>query len=200
MPATDPNSSALGNPIEQENTMSNPDAQQIIDSTARVCQIITVALLTGAVIILGVSIALDPLASTRPAGNSLDIGQILTWVLLAFAAISAVMYFLVPGLITSQRRRRIAATTAPSGRDALAADTGELAGLYQAQYIVGAATCEGPAFLAAIAYMLGKNPIALGVLCLLLAVLILRFPTRRRVADWIDRQQELLIHERRGAI
>jgi hypothetical protein len=47
--------------------------------------------------------------------------------------------------------------------------------------------------------MIGRNPIALGMALLLLAAFAPRFPTRTRVASWIERQQELLAQDRQAA-
>jgi len=208
--------------MEPENTMATPDAQDPINSTTRTCQIMTASLVVGVVVMLGFSIWLDPIASERaaprpgpgndfvkgagadaigrPVTDSPDVGQILTWIAVPFALLLAAISFVVPGLITSGGRRKIAARRTPSDPDALEADTRELALLYQTKHIAAAAICEGPAFFAAIVYMLGKDPIAIGAAVLLLGLLIMRFPTHRRVAAWIDRQQEALIHERRAAI
>jgi hypothetical protein len=74
-----------------------------------------------------------------------------------------------------------------------------LAVVYQTQLIIGAAIDEGAAFFAGIAYLIGKNSIALGAAILLLAGLLARFPTRERVARWIEHQREKLILERSEA-
>ena len=47
--------------------------------------------------------------------------------------------------------------------------------------------------------MIGRNPLALGVALLLLAAFASRFPTRTRVASWIECQQELLAQDRQAA-
>ena len=73
-----------------------------------------------------------------------------------------------------------------------AGDTGKLAFVYQTQLIIGSALCEGMAFFAAIAYMLERNPLALGMALILLACLAVRIPTRDRVNAWIDQQQSML--------
>ena len=78
-------------------------------------------------------------------------------------------------------------------------DTGRLAVVYSTQLIVGAALNEGAAFFAGVAYLIGKDPIALGVGLFLVGVLIARFPTTDRVARWIARQEEMLLVERQGA-
>ncbi len=189
--------------------MSMISDQPTIDSVARTDQIIAAAMITGGVVLLGVSIVVSPMVA-GPAAGGIDVGEVITWIAVAFAAIFLPMSVIVPGLITRQNRRRIAAGTwaPPSGQnpgfstktsEAFQSDTGKLLVVYQTQFIVGAALIEGPLFLAAIAYMLGRNPIALGLACLLLVAHVVRFPTRSRVASWIDGQHELLIQERQAA-
>jgi hypothetical protein len=137
--------------------------------------------------------------------------SILTYTALAFTAVVLPLSFVVPGLIARQNRQAIAAGNwsppgqgGPAGRqissEALGTDAGKLAMVYQVQLIIGAAMNEGVAFFAGIAYMLEKNPIALGLALLLLVGLILRFPTSRRVALWIERQQEQVLQERLSAL
>ncbi len=91
----------------------------------------------------------------------------------------------------------------PRGRrrhsEALRSDTGKLASVYLTQFIIGAAINEGLAFFACLAYLIGKNPIAMGLALLLLVALVARFPTRLRFASWVDRQQELLVQDRQAA-
>ncbi len=72
--------------------------------------------------------------------------------------------------------------------------------VYQTQLIIASALNEGPAFFAGVAYLIGKDTIALGVGVLLIAVLASRFPTRDRVARWIDEQQEKLILDKQAAV
>ena len=54
------------------------------------------------------------------------------------------------------------------------------------------------AFFAGIAYMLERNPLALGMALILLAAMAVRFPTRNRVNAWIDQQQSMLQSERQA--
>ncbi len=214
--------------------MSMTNDQDVIHTVTRTIQIIAGALITGVAVMLGVSVALAPIVGAPPdaggvvgvgqapdanagppvAAGSMEIDEILTWAAVAAAAAILPLSFLLPGWITDQNRRSIAAGTwvppsrvnpnvlnppAPFGPEALQPDTGKLAVLYQTQFIVGAALNEGVAFFASIAYMIGKNPIALGLALLLLVALIARFPTGSRVASWIDRQQEQLIQDRQAA-
>ena len=116
----------------------------------------------------------------------------------------------MPGLIAGQNRRAIAAGkwAFPQGRggvqvslfspEALATDAGKLAVVYSIQLIVGAALNEAPAFLAGVAYLIGRtrSPWAEGSPWS--ACSSARIPTRQRVASWIERQEELLISERQA--
>ncbi len=144
----------------------------------------------------------------------MSLGDIIAWTAVAFAAVGLPLSFLVPGWIAAQNRRSIAAgtwlppsrvnvnapgTTGPFSPEALKTDTGKLASAYLTQFIIGAAINEGLAFFASVAYLIGKNPIALALALLLVVALVARFPTRLRIASWIDRQQELLIQDRQAA-
>jgi len=149
-------------------------------------------------------------AVPRPAVRPGGFGETLARIAVVVAAVALVLSFVVPWRIVHQSRWRIAGGfwSPPHARTtvdlfvdpgAIGSDRGKLAFVYGTQLVLGAAFNEGAAFLAALAYMFGRNPIALGVAILLLAVTLVRFPTRARVACWIDRQQEWLTRERRDS-
>ena len=68
------------------------------------------------------------------------------------------------------------------------------------QLLIGAALSQIPPFFAGFAYVITKNPVALGVFALFTCAILALFPTRAGVANWIDRQQEALIQERQAAV
>lgn len=198
--------------------MSTASEQDAIDKVTRTGQIIVGALIAGVVVLLAVASLIDvrPKANAPPgavaaAGADRNgTGSLITYTALAFAAVLLPVSFVVPGLIAQQNRRAIAAGKwIPPGQggppdrqinpEALATDAGKLAVVYQVQHIIGAAMNEGVAFFAGIAYLVEKNPIALGLAVLLLGGLVVRFPTSGRVALWIDQQQQTLIQERQSA-
>jgi hypothetical protein len=201
--------------------INTPDT---IEKVARQCQIIVGALIAGVLILLGVASLVDlrpnaaapvvigvvPNAAPGAAADRGEIGPIITYTAVALTALALPLSFLVPGLVTRQNRRAIAAGTwtppaqggAPGRQippETLATDSGKLAMLYQIQLIIGAALDEGAAFCAGIAYLIGRNPIALAMAFLLVGGLVVRFPTPQRVALWIDQQQEKLVEERQTA-
>lgn len=179
--------------------MSTVSDQDMIDQFTRICQIIVGALVSGVVIFLGIAASID-LGIRRPAD------PFITYTAIAFAAVVLPLSIVVPGIIAARGRRAIAAgkSTLPPppgiGPDALATEISQLAAVYQQQLIIGAAMNEGLAFLAAMAYLIEKSPIALGLAILLVLGLMLRFPTRRRVELWIDQQREKLIIERQANV
>ena len=214
--------------------MSTISDQDFIDRVTRQCQIIIGALIVGVVVFLGIATAIAQLTNgptqagagakpadaqgqpadanlnARPVGEP-DIGTILTWLAVAFAAVTLPLSFVVPRLVAQQNRRAIATGTWPGMKGsspatpttheaALQTDAGKLAMVYQTQLIIGAALNEGVTFFAAVAYLIGNNPIALGLGILLVGGLIARFPTKDRVALWIDRQHEQLILDKQAAI
>jgi hypothetical protein len=214
--------------------MSTTNDRDVIDSVTRTSPIIAAGLITGVLVMLGVSVVLAPSfkarpgvggaveagrmpdanAGPRPAPGPADLGEILTWTAVAFAAVGLPLSVVVPRWITDQNRRSIAAGTwVPPGRgdrkargaptpidlEAPESDTGKLASVYSVQFIVGAALNEGQAFFASLVYLIESHPIALGLALLLLVALIVRFPTRLRIASWIDGQQELLLRDRQAA-
>lgn len=214
--------------------MSMTSDQDVIDSVTRTSQIIAAAMIAGVVTMLGVSVWLAPTLGARPGAGGppevarapdanagpgretgpTDVGEMLMWAAVAFAAAGLPLSVLIPRRFTDQNRRSIAAGTwvppgganrhaphAPSaiGPAAPESDAGKLASVYMTQFITGAALNEGLAFFATIAYMIGRHPVALGLALLLLGGLIVRFPTRPRIASWIEGQEELLVQDRQSA-
>jgi hypothetical protein len=198
--------------------MSTAGEQDAIDKRVRTSQIIVGSLIAGVVVFLVVACLVDlrpnaPVPASAeggPGATRNPIGSLITYTALGATALLLPLSFVVPGLLAQQNRRAIAAGKwLPPGQggppqrpicpEALHSDAGKLALVYHVQLIVGAALNEGVAFFAGIAYLIEKQPLALGLALLLLAGLVVRFPTRHRVALWIDRQQEKLIQERQAA-
>ena len=139
-----------------------------------------------------------------PAGKRVaPTDPFITYTAVVLAAILLPLSFVLPNFITAQSRRAIAGAPSPppspsgpavpaTGPQALQTETGTLAALYSSNLIIGAALNEGLTFFAAVAYLVEKNPIALGLALLLIAVLIARFPTAGRVERWIEQQREKL--------
>jgi hypothetical protein len=197
--------------------MNDPD---VLEPITRTCQIIVSALIMGVVSFLIIVIFMVPTAiNPGPAPAAGGPGApnmpalagpgvpLLTYLAVGMGVAGLVLSFIIPSVIVTSARRKIAKGTwtptaiSDSTQTAKlypAGDTGKLAFVYQTQLIIGSALCEGMAFFATIAYMLERNPLALGMALILLAGLAIRIPTRNRVNAWIDQQQSMLQSERQG--
>jgi hypothetical protein len=197
--------------------MNDPD---VLEPIVRTCQIIVSALIMGVTTFLLISLFLVPTAINP--GPALVAGgpgvpplpqlagpgvPLITYIAVGMGIAGLVLSFVIPSMIVASARRKIAKGmwTPPVKQDPTklaqilpAGDTGKLAFVYQTQLIIGSAICEGMAFFAAIAYMLERNTLALGMALILLACLAIRFPTRNRVNAWIDHQQSKLQMEPQG--
>jgi hypothetical protein len=158
-------------------------------------------------------------AGHLPAPVTAYHGDILDWIVVAAAAVSLSLSVFLPRLLVTTNRRQIAVGTWASQakqiehadgdegvpdtllrHPALQSDRGKLAYVCGMQFSLGGFLLY-PAFaFAAYVSMSTKSPIALGVAVLLACGLVAWFPTRTRVANWIDRQEETLIQERHAAI
>jgi len=136
-------------------------------------------------------------AGANPAATAQSI-PILTYLAAGMGAILLPLSFVLPGYIAAQNLRS-GATGPPDGSSSPsqnpAASPGQAvtpSGAFQTSAIIGGALNEAPAFLAGIAYLIEQNPIALGVMLVLLAAMFVRFPTRGSVERWIEQQEEKL--------
>ena len=152
-----------------------------VDSLTRTCQIIVAALIMGVLTFLAMTIFVIP-----DLGNPAPTAPLLTYLAVGLGLAGLVMSYVVPNLVTTNSRRQIARRTPLAkqpGKDISPSPTTPadklepLSQVYLNQLIIGAALNEGMAFFAAIAYMVERNPIALGVAAVLLGALIVRFPT-----------------------
>lgn len=197
--------------------MNDPD---VLEPITRTCQIIVIALIMGVSIFLLITLFLVPTAiNPGPAPAAGGPGApalpplagpgvpLITYIAVGMGIAGLVLSFIIPSMIVASARRKIAkgtwtptATSDPTQPAKIypAGDTGKLAFVYQTQLIIGSALCEGMAFFAGVAYMLERNPLALGMALILLAAMAVRFPTRNRVNAWIDQQQSMLQTERQA--
>ncbi len=181
--------------------MTNSSEETAIGRITVISQLIDGAIIAPALILVAVASLLD-LGIT-------NLVVPLTYIAVAVAIPLVIASVLIPRLIAARQRRSIADGTwvAPQGgnrpnagtpAESLDTDIGKLATVYLTQFIVGVSTISGAANFAGIAYLLEKNPIAVALALAIIFLLILRFPTRRRVELWIEEQQEKLNLERQA--
>jgi len=184
-----------------------------IDQITRTTQIIMGALIGGVTIFLlivvflvhfagfgaaaGAAPAPGQAAGPNPPATAQSI-PFLTYIAVGLGAILLPLSFILPSFVAAQSLRSGATRPLDGSSNPTkspAASSGQPvtpAAAFQSSAIIGAALNEGPAFFAGIAYLIEQNPIALVVMLVLLAAMVLRFPTRDRVERWIAQQEEKL--------
>ncbi|HVC99019.1 MAG TPA: hypothetical protein VND64_35470 [Pirellulales bacterium] len=164
----------------------------------RVLQIIVAAITLGPLTYLGVVFSTAP--PDQAAGEVQ--GMFNTFLACGMAAAAVVAWLVVPPLVTTKFRRQIAAGAWPpleQTGNPLAAplnDAGKLSAVYHVRTIIAVAILEGATFFLVFTYQQQRDTLALGFAVLLMLMIALHFPTRARVADWVERQLVRLSDDR----
>ena len=147
-------------------------------------QIIAFAMIVGvagfAVVCLAVTWAKPP--SAQP---------LFSYIATGVAALLFVMRFVVPGVVT---RTQIQQSLTPEKLSRIDDDEKRrfLYGAYQAGLTIEYAMLEGAAFFCLVAYMIEASQIPLAAAGVLWVSMLLTFPTKARVDDWVQDQFQLL--------
>jgi len=183
---------------------SDPDKSQAPREFA--LQFITVVLVLCVVGFLGYAVFVRN--GPNPPNNPNIPAPTFTYMGIGFAALMLVLHFVVPPIIVAMQRKQIARGTwnPSSAKNPISAeelsrmsDADKLFLLYQrSQFSVVAAMLAAAAFVNGAAYALEGDLVSLVVALLLVAVMLLRFPTRSRVERFLSEQGELLRQERQS--
>ena len=185
---------------------TEPADHRAMTPIVRTLRIITGAMLAGAVLLCVVALVVRHgglLERDEPVPGHF----VLTYVAVAYVAGALLARFLVPGLIVSSARRKIAQSTwrPPAGgasSDPVSAESlaqtgtaGMLCAVFLQRTIIAAAMVEGAVLLALVAYLLEGQVLALvaaGLAFLALAQLI---PTTTGARNWLAEQLRRLEFE-----
>jgi hypothetical protein len=126
-------------------------------------------------------------------------------------AAAIAMFYAIPAVAVQFTRHRIVTEnwTPPISssedsklftRDVLQSDTGKLAFMYIMWMGLGQVVAGFTTVFVVLPYLISQNPLVLGASILVVAVAASQFPTRARVAAWINCQQELLNNDRRDLL
>jgi len=132
---------------------------------------------------------------------------IITYTACLFAATVVFMRFVVPGIVVAAGRKNLVREMIARADDfEFPTDVGDLfkspefgnklCGLLQTKTIISVALLEGAAFFSLIAYMIEGTPLSIIVAVALIIGIMLHFPTRARMIDWIERQLQNIQGER----
>jgi hypothetical protein len=177
-----------------EPAMSLTDQDAALSGCLRTGRILIGALALGVLTFLGLAVFVRQ-SNPAPVPDM----PFLTYVALAVGALQAVLQGILPGLIGAGLRRQIAAGKWPPARPGQSvppSDRAKLCALYLTRLIVGAALVEGAALLLLIAYLVEGSVLTLAGAGLMLAMLLVKFPTRPGLEGWLPDQEELLRRER----
>lgn len=142
------------------------------EQSVRVMQIITVALVSGVVIFSLIAVFVVGALKERPNG------QLISLLAVGMSVFAFVGHLVVPRILVRQAVQNVNPD-----------DAGALCGIYQTQMIVGLALLEGMAFFNIIACIIEHNWWSLAVAGCLVLWMLMAFPSRDRVEQWIETQR-----------
>jgi hypothetical protein len=152
-------------------------------------RIIAFAIPMGAFIALGIFLFLRMQGQLPPPPDT----PLITIAIFGAAFVSLPMYLLIARQIAASSRQRLA-------RDNAGGSPGEWLGVYQSRLIALLAILEGNTFSLLIAYLLEGLPISLAGAVVSLLVMLVLFPTRSGVQNWIASQRELTQQEGQASL
>jgi hypothetical protein len=131
---------------------------------------------------------------------------------LVFLAAGMAVWYFLPAQLARRQVRKIAEgtwTPSPSSRysgraadprlpAAFRTDADKLRVVFLTTSLVGWGSLTSPAFMGCIAYLLEGKPFALGVTGVSVLLLLVTFPTRGRISQWLE-EQKARVHEIRQA-
>jgi hypothetical protein len=125
-------------------------------------------------------------------------GPILSYATFGVFATALLIWAIVPSRLADREVAKVAAGTwkAPTGQttspDAFRTDMAKLFAVLQTKIIIAGALLEGPAFMASAAYMIERQLPTLGVVACAVLLMLITFPTRKRVQRWLEKQQKYI--------
>jgi hypothetical protein len=178
-------------------TSEIPETTDLLAQRLRVLQIIIAALVFGLLVLIGVAWLVISMqapnnpAQAAPAPQPAASQPIVTYIACLFAVGMMPLSVIVPQLTVASGRKALASQ--PPSKEG---DVAGLINVYQTKTIITGALRQGIGNFAAIAFMIERSPIALGLTFVLLITVAILFPTRDRLESWIDDQLGRLSQER----
>ena len=173
-----------------------------VEGVVRTLRIIVPSMAGGVLIFLALVVFVFNPGANRAAEGGAEAGgaaenalPILTYLAVAGLVGAVVARFVVVPVIVNANRQQLAQDVDKQKKDPGGVER-TLAGTFQTVTIIGVALLEGAAFLAVIAYMIERSPIALGVALVLAAGILAHIPSVGRARSWVDQQTRRLEEER----
>jgi hypothetical protein len=167
------------------------------DQVLRVMQIIAFALISGVVVFGGVAsfIVFGRADAVQPNGPPRDPegpANILVYLSAGMAFLNVALSFFVSNLVARSGVQEVAKKVHEGTSTGPKELFGRLLGVAQTRMIIAMALVEGAEFFCLIAFMQSKSLISLAIVGALLLVMAIHFPTKFKLARWLEDQQRLL--------
>lgn len=159
----------------------------------RVMQIIAGALIAGVLLFAGVAsfVVFGLAPAIQPAVAQIG-ADLLKYLAMMFAAGAVVLSFVVPNVISTVGLKVVTKLVQDGTLTGSKELFGRLLSVAQTKMIVSMALVEGAAFFNLIAFIITKSLIPPAVVGALLLVMAIHFPTKFKLARWLEDQQRLL--------
>ena len=157
---------------------------------ALIAGVLTFAGVASVVVFSQVPVAAQP-GGEPPAGPQ-DGSEILMYLAMALAAVAIVMSFVVSNLVSAAGVKGVAKMAQDGTATGPKELFGRLLAVAQTKMIIALALVEGAAFFNLIAFISTKSLIPPAVVGALLLVMAIHFPTKFKLARWLEDQQREL--------
>ncbi len=167
------------------------------DKVLRTMRIIASALIAGVLSFAGVAsfAVFGQAPAAQPGGQPAAApngSEIIMYLAMAFAAVAVVMSFVVSNLISAVGVKGVAKMAQDGTATGPKELFGRLLAVAQTKMLTALALVEGAAFFNLIAFIITKSLIPPAVVGALLLVMAIHFPTKFKLARWLEDQQRLL--------
>ena len=168
------------------------------DKVLRTMQIIAGALIAGVLSFAGVAsfFAFGQQVPVQPGGGGRGIPQnahdVVMYIAMGFAAVAVVMSFVLSNFVATSGVKGVAKMAQDGTSTGPKELFGRLLVVAQTKMILAMAPIEGAAFFNLIAYIITKSLIPPAVVAGLLMVMAVHFPSKLKLARWLEDQQRLL--------
>lgn len=161
------------------------------DKVLRIMQIIAGALIAGVVSFAGVA-CFFVFGQQGGAAGAIPKNAPVMHIAIGFAVVAVVISFVLSNLIAASGVKGVAKLTSDGTSTGPKELFGRLLGVAQTRMILAMAPIEGAAFFNGIAFIITKSLVALGVMGALLLIMSIHFPTKMKLARWLEDQQRNL--------
>ena len=182
------------NPEQQTEMTPEQFAALEPDKVLFTMRIIAGALIAGVLTFAGIAsfVVFSQLPAAQPGGQPQNGSEIIMYLGLAGAVGAVVMSFFVPNLIATAGVKGVAKMAQDGTATGPKELFGRLLSVAQVKMIIALALIEGAAFFNLIAFIITKSLIPPVVVGALLFVMAIHFPTKFKLARWLEDQQRLL--------